>query len=105
MPTIVHATTKLPKFRPGMLTFKCLLKQPLLIFNTVYCLLSVIAISCNAKEGARKIFPCFDEPEYKATFEVTMEYQDPYIAVVNMPAESTKVSNEVARYISLNIII
>ena len=65
----------------------------------------MIATSQMETEGARRTFPCFDEPEYKATFEVTMEYQDPYIAVVNMPAESTKVSNEVARYISLNIII
>ena len=42
-------------------------------------------------EGARRTFPCFDEPEYKADFEITMIYQDPYMSVTNMPEISTEV--------------
>merc|ERR1712136_561713 len=49
---------------------------------------TIIATSQMQTEGARRTFPCFDEPEYKARFEITMIYQDPYIPVTNMPEVS-----------------
>ncbi len=41
---------------------------------------------------ARQAFPCFDEPELKAAFELTLSADKEYSLVSNMPAKSTAVS-------------
>ena len=41
---------------------------------------------------ARQAFPCFDEPELKAAFELTLSADKDYNLVSNMPARSTTVS-------------
>lgn len=33
---------------------------------------------------ARSVFPCFDEPKYKATFDLTLTYPEGYKALSNM---------------------
>ncbi|XP_077868457.1 aminopeptidase N-like [Saccoglossus kowalevskii] len=38
---------------------------------------------------ARRAFPCFDEPDMKATFDVAMEYRNTRLALCNMPIIST----------------
>ncbi|MEM0144021.1 MAG: M1 family metallopeptidase, partial [Candidatus Parvarchaeum sp.] len=43
---------------------------------------------------ARAAFPCFDEPEFKATFDVTMEIPKDMRAISNMPIESEKIKND-----------
>lgn len=40
---------------------------------------------------ARQAFPCFDEPELKAAFELTLSADKDYNLVSNMPAKSTAV--------------
>lgn len=39
---------------------------------------------------ARRAFPCFDEPNLKATFDLAIEIPDDQVALSNMPAKETK---------------
>src|SRR6185437_16046171 len=39
---------------------------------------------------ARRAFPCFDEPEFKATFAVELTYPSGNAAIANMPVDSSE---------------
>ncbi|XP_063629693.1 aminopeptidase N-like isoform X1 [Cydia splendana] len=43
--------------------------------------------------SARKAFPCFDEPMYKASYKVTIGHHRAYTAIANMPVESSSDNN------------
>ncbi|RNA36671.1 endoplasmic reticulum aminopeptidase 2 isoform X2 [Brachionus plicatilis] len=46
--------------------------------------------------NARSVFPCFDEPSYKAEFEITIEHPERSIALSNFPKQSSEVFSESA---------
>ncbi|KAF2016445.1 hypothetical protein BU24DRAFT_433443 [Aaosphaeria arxii CBS 175.79] len=43
---------------------------------------------------ARRAFPCFDEPNLKATFDVDLEYPEDQVALSNMPEKEVKSSSK-----------
>ncbi|KAH6723326.1 aminopeptidase-like protein [Leptodontidium sp. MPI-SDFR-AT-0119] len=52
--------------------------------------------SCDA----RRAFPCFDEPNLKATFDVTIELPDDQVALSNMPEKEVKKSKDGYKIVS-----
>ena len=51
-----------------------------------YYMLSTQFEACDA----RRAFPCFDEPNLKATFELDIEIPETLVALSNMPEKETK---------------
>lgn len=44
--------------------------------------------------GARRFFPCIDNPSYKATFDITVRINKDLDSISNMPIESTEISGD-----------
>lgn len=52
--------------------------------------------SCDA----RRAFPCFDEPNLKATFDFEIELPEDQVALSNMPESSTRKSKDGFKFVS-----
>ena len=66
--------------------------NPLLILSfRKYCVIyRHIGTTQFQPTGARQAFPCFDEPDFKATFKLSMIHDKSYIALSNMPIQTTE---------------
>ncbi|KAH8271340.1 hypothetical protein KR018_007311 [Drosophila ironensis] len=58
-----------------------------------------ISVTQFEPASARLAFPCFDEPDFKAPFVVTLGYHKKYTGLSNMPVKETKPHESLTDYI------
>ena len=65
------------------------------MYTNWFCFCRVIATSQMQKYGARQTFPCFDEPAFKAVFNIKLLCRSDlnYSAISNMPVVEWQVLN------------
>ncbi|KAI1882544.1 hypothetical protein AGOR_G00251840 [Albula goreensis] len=75
------------------ITFEAQIENELLgFFRSSYVLHGerrFLAVTQFSPTHARKAFPCFDEPIYKATFRVSLKHESGYLSLSNMPVETS----------------
>ncbi|XP_038851336.1 thyrotropin-releasing hormone-degrading ectoenzyme-like [Salvelinus namaycush] len=75
------------------ITFDAQIESELLgFFRSSYILQGerrYMAVTQFSPTHARKAFPCFDEPIYKATFRVSLRHDASYLSLSNMPVEAS----------------
>ncbi|KAK5856953.1 hypothetical protein PBY51_010228 [Eleginops maclovinus] len=95
---VVEATQELPVTGPGevyvlSLDFQGFLNGSVVGFYRVIYIedgdTKKIAATDHEPTDARKSFPCFDEPNKKATYNISITHDDKYGALSNMPPQGT----------------
>ncbi|MBN3324836.1 TRHDE protein, partial [Atractosteus spatula] len=75
------------------ITFEAQIENELLgFFRSSYILRGerrYLAVTQFSPTHARKAFPCFDEPIYKATFKISLKHESTYLSLSNMPVEGS----------------
>jgi hypothetical protein len=56
------------------------------IFGIMYLIFRKLLASKFQPTDARKAFPCFDEPQLKAIFKITINHPENTIAIANFPS-------------------
>ncbi|XP_061524305.1 thyrotropin-releasing hormone-degrading ectoenzyme-like isoform X2 [Phycodurus eques] len=88
---VLHRELKAPRTYRVNVTFDAAIEDELLgFFRSSYTLdgeRRFLAVTQFSPTHARKAFPCFDEPAYKATFSLSLRHDPQYTSLANMPVE------------------
>ncbi|XP_059361420.1 thyrotropin-releasing hormone-degrading ectoenzyme-like isoform X1 [Carassius carassius] len=91
--TSLHREMKPLRIYKINITFHAHIEHELLgFFRSSYVLNGerrFLAVTQFSPTHARKAFPCFDEPIYKATFSVSLKHESSYQSLSNMPVEAS----------------
>ncbi|XP_077355556.1 thyrotropin-releasing hormone-degrading ectoenzyme-like isoform X1 [Festucalex cinctus] len=87
---VLHRELKASRTYRLNVTFDAAIEDELLgFFRSSYTLdgeRRYLAVTQFSPTHARKAFPCFDEPAFKATFSLSLRHQPQYTSLANMPA-------------------
>uniref|UniRef100_A0A8C5CFU6 Aminopeptidase n=1 Tax=Gadus morhua TaxID=8049 RepID=A0A8C5CFU6_GADMO len=95
---VVEATEELPATGPGemyilSLDFRGWLNGSVVgFYRVIYTEDGIIAATDHEPTDARKSFPCFDEPNKKSTYQISITHDHTYKALSNMPQKSVPMS-------------
>ncbi|KAL4641471.1 thyrotropin-releasing hormone-degrading ectoenzyme-like [Arapaima gigas] len=80
------------------ITFEAQIENELLgFFRSSYVMQGerrYLAVTQFSPTHARKAFPCFDEPVFKATFKISLKHESTYLSLSNMPVEMSVLDDD-----------